>query len=80
MTLQYFLRLPEHKKTISIIRHGVSVGSLQGDQWDTLLFQIDGFYVEVQMEKGPLGGVLGMTAFEDTDRLAPYLEQIPVNL
>lgn len=45
--------------------------------WNILLFQIDGFYVEVYYDRSTQKADL-LKSFDDMDQLEPYLRKIDV--
>ena len=61
----------------------IEVGVLLLDRIDNacsyLLYQIDGFYVEVG-QRLDVNEISGLRSFNSTDLLEPYLESIDINL
>jgi hypothetical protein len=74
MTLYDFRALDEMEQQAAFW-DGVHIGErADGDHW-ILLYQIDSFYVEVFYDKVK-NVIVKYTAFQTTERLKPYLQQI----
>jgi hypothetical protein len=79
MTLSTFLSLSDHRKNMVIMQKAISVASRKEGHYEHVLFQIEGFYVEVVYELYPTE-LWSLRAFDNTDELAPYLEQMEITL
>jgi len=54
------------------------IGDRQDDQHNILLYQIDGFYVEVYYHKN-LNAIVRFRSFSNPDQLSHYLRKIDIN-
>lgn len=78
MTLQNFRALTQNKQNKKLLTEGVCVADRRTADVQALLFQIEGFYVEVFFnERGD--EVLFSRSFEDTEELDPYLQHIDLS-
>ena len=76
MTLYHFNARDETQKA-DIIWSGVHLGyRLEGDH-NILVYQIDGFYVEVYYHRG-FNAIQRFRSFSSVEQLAPYLENIDI--
>ncbi|RYY88683.1 MAG: hypothetical protein EOO15_08255 [Chitinophagaceae bacterium] len=62
-----------------LLEQGAYLGHRKDDPWSVLLYQIRDYYVEVFFSMQNLD-IHAIEAFEDTDRLEPYLERIPLEM
>ena len=77
MTLQDFQLLPEPRQIDELYESGVYLGKRKEAFSIILLYQLEGFYVEVYYRKYR-SHVKHLHCFESTELLDPYLEQIDV--
>jgi hypothetical protein len=75
MTCTFFDRLSEAKQTDLIWEDGVFLARRTQGFYNVLLFQIEGFYTEV-FYHSHFNVIIKIESFNDTERLAPYLEAI----
>lgn len=75
MTLYQFNALDEMEQAEAIWEHGVLLGNRTDGAYRHILYQIDGFYVELHyhMEHNALKGA---RVFANPDHLQPYLEKM----
>jgi len=78
MTLQHFRALTQNKQNKKLLTEGVCIADRKTDELQGLLFQIEGFYVEVLFNvQGD--EVLFSRSFEGVEELGPYLETIDLS-
>jgi hypothetical protein len=77
MTLYDYNLLTEKKQLDLLYENGVFIGKQKKMDQTIVLFQLDGFYVEVFYKKYRYF-ISKIRCFTSTDRLAPYLVQIDV--
>ena len=77
MTLQDFQLLPEARQIDELYQSAVYLGKRKQAFSIILLYQLEGFYVEVYYRKYR-SHVKYLHCFESTELLDPYLEQIDV--
>ena len=78
MTLQNFRALTQNKQNKKLLTEGVCIADRKTAEIQALLFQIEGFYVEVFFnEQGD--EVLFSSSFEDVAELDPYLQGIDLS-
>jgi hypothetical protein len=77
MTLTNYNTLPQEQKYFFLLENGVQIDLLQLKEFVLILFQINGFYVEVKYSLNK-NMVVGEKAFTDMALLDPYLEQIDI--
>ena len=78
MTLQNFRALTQNKQNKKLLTEGVCIADRKTAEIQALLFQIEGFYVEVFFnEQGD--EVLFSRSFEDVAELDPYLQGIDLS-
>jgi hypothetical protein len=77
MTVYDFQLLPQQKQVEVLYRDGVYIGKYKDANSVILLYQLDGFYVEVFYRKYR-SHIKLLHCFESTEHLDPYLEQIDV--
>lgn len=78
MTAQHFSTLNQQKQNRKLLSEGVCIADREGEEVQTLLFQVENFYVEVCFHHDG-DEVLCTRCFENTDELEPYLQQIDVS-
>jgi len=77
MRVYEFQLLPQQKQVEILYRYGVYIGKHNYASSITLLYQVDGFYVEVFYRKYR-SHIKLLHCFESTEFLDPYLKQIDV--
>ncbi len=77
MTEDQFNKLSEDRQSDVICKKGVLVSVRRTVEHRVLLYQIEGFYVEVFYH--PANNVIRIKSFSCTERLQPYLNQISLN-
>ena len=77
MMLKDFKLLPQSDQVDLIYRHGVYIGKRKEEELIILLYQVEGFYVEV-VYKRYRHKVISMRCSSSTSLIDPYLEQIDV--
>jgi hypothetical protein len=78
MTCSNFDQLSEACQTDVIWEDGVYLSRRGEGYYNILLFQIEGFYTEVWYH-AHFNVIIKIESFSDTDRLEPYLNDIPVS-
>jgi hypothetical protein len=79
MTLYQFRALDEIKQAETIWEKAVLLCELETSEYKHMLYQIDGFYVELNHHlKDDM--INGARVFSNPDHLAPYLEQMEIAL
>ena len=74
-----FLRLREDDQLETLWYNGEQIGRRKDGEFLILLYQVEGFYVEVFYHtKKKL--ITKYVSFEDTDRLDPYISQMDLSL
>lgn len=79
MTYQQFSRLSAQEQELAMWYIGVPVADRFDSIYRYLLFQLDSFYIEITYAVN-LNIITRLTAFDDTDLLEPYLENIQIEL
>lgn len=77
MTCRQYRNLSEQDQEFVLWAKGVVLGQRVDGIFMYVLFQVEGFYIEVQFHK-PTAAVSGLYTFEDTGELSPYLEQVDI--
>jgi hypothetical protein len=77
MKLCDFEGLCQEEKVSMLYRKGVYVGKGRKDQWVTVLYQVDSFYVEVFYTRYRYS-IKALRCFDATDELDPYIDQIVI--
>lgn len=77
MVLEHFNTLNKEDQQDFLLAHGIFLAERQDGPFKIMLYQVDNFYVEVHFFN-LYNKVAFFSAFEDTDALEPYLEQINV--
>jgi len=77
MTLSEFLTLGDLDRAAAV-RNGIAVADREDESYKIILYQIDGFYIEVYCDKKrrDLARVL---VFSSVEHLGPYLEEINID-
>lgn len=78
MTLYQFNQLDEMEQAEAIWEKGVHIGERTDDEHKILLYQIDGFYVEVFYHQ-EYNVIRRLRSFKSVDQLRPYLDQIKLD-
>jgi len=78
MTLYQFLQLDEAEQA-EAIWDGVFIGDREDEEHKILLYQIDGFYVEVFYNK-EYNVIRRYRPFSSTNQLEPYLSNIDIKI
>ena len=78
MTLYDFNGLDVQDQADSLCEHGVFLSERQNDRYIILLYQIDGFYIEVYFNKGK-GKIVRFRSFLSPDQLFQYLKKINID-
>jgi hypothetical protein len=74
VTEDQFNRLSEDNQSNVIHKQGVLISVRTTEEHKVLLYQIEGFYVEVYYH--PTHNFIKIKSFSGTERLQPYLKQI----
>ncbi len=77
MTLYEFQLLSERDQLDLLHAEGTYIGKRREGEQPVLLFQLEGFYVEIVYQKHR-SQILQMRSFTTTSRLEPYLNQIDI--
>lgn len=77
MRLLDFTRLPNEEKANLLYKQGVYIGKCKKRNTTVVLYQLEGFYVEVYYRKYRCF-IDRISCFSGTARLDPYLNQIDV--
>ncbi len=77
MTIKEFQSLTGIKQAETLWEHGVFIADRQSHKHSIMLYQIDGFYIEVLYHK--TNNSVEVRCFESLSLLQPYLEQINLN-
>lgn len=78
MTLLYFKNLTKNQKRTTVLRHGAFLSEKSYGLFRTMLYQLDGFYVEVYFTRFSKEA-LWFRSFDSTKNLQPYLQQIDIS-
>jgi hypothetical protein len=78
MTLKQFNHMDETEQGEAVWDHGVLLGNFREDPFRYILYQIDSFYVELRYHQDH-NVLTGIRAFDDTNELEPYMEQIKLH-
>ena len=79
MTVFEFDELPERDQLDQIYREGVYIGKRVKGGKPALLYQLEGFYIEVLYSQYRRY-IHRVKCFSSTAPIEPYLEQIPIGL
>lgn len=72
-----FKKFPPKRQRQIVLDKGVPLGKRESNRYSIYLYGLEGFYVEVIFFKES-GEYASLRAFDDVDRLAPYLQQISI--
>ena len=78
MTLYDFEGLDVQEQADRLCEHGVFLSQRQNERYLILLYQIDGFYIEVYFNRGK-GKIVRFRSFFSPDQLVPYLRKINID-
>ncbi|MDB5251134.1 MAG: hypothetical protein JWP27_303 [Flaviaesturariibacter sp.] len=78
MTLLYFKNLTQQQKKTTVLRHGTFLSEKNYGLFRTMLYQVDGFYVEVYFTPFSRDAAW-YRSFDSTKSLQPYLQQIDIS-
>ncbi|MEO6069627.1 MAG: hypothetical protein ABIN57_07445 [Chitinophagaceae bacterium] len=78
MTIQDFNNLNQHRQQKKLLSRGKYITDRTTEDYQALLFELNGFFVEVAYTKQE-DEILHVNSFEDTADLAPYLGDIPLS-
>lgn len=78
MTFNQFKYLSEEDQEAVLWRKGVELGRCSDTVYHYILYQVDGFYMEVKY-KMPQCTVLEIACFDDVNLLQPYLREIDID-
>ncbi|MCW3074784.1 MAG: hypothetical protein JWP69_1853 [Flaviaesturariibacter sp.] len=78
MTLIYFKQLATDQKKTTVLRHGTFLSEKNYGLFRTMLYQVDGFYVEVYFTRFSKAAVW-YRSFDSIKNLQPYLQQIDIS-
>jgi hypothetical protein len=79
MTLYQFIALDEMDKQEALWEEGTHLADREKGKYKILLYQIEGFYVEVFYHK-EYNVLRGYRPFNSTEQLAPYLEKMQIKV
>lgn len=77
MTTQEFSQIDRAQQRRCLLEAGAYIGHRKQAGWSVLLYQLESFYVEVFFAMTTLE-IDRIEAFDDLDRLEPYLERISI--
>ena len=77
MTFKQFKYLSEDDQESLLWRKGVELARKSDTFYNYILFQVDGFYMELQYVM-PQRNIVRIACFEDTTYLEPYLRNIDI--
>lgn len=78
MTLYYFKSLNRKQKKIVVLRTGIFLSEKKYGFFRTMLYQVDGFYVEIFFTRLSKDAAW-FRSFDSTKNLQPYLSQIDIS-
>jgi hypothetical protein len=78
MTHQEYKALRQDEQTSLLCKAGVSIAERKVGPYLIVLFQVDGFYVEVFYDKHSYQ-MLKLMSFYNTNLLEPYLSEIDIS-
>jgi hypothetical protein len=79
MTFYQFKCLSEDDQEYLLWRKGVELGRREERSFHFVLYQVDGFYLEVKYYR-PFATIIQIACFEDLALLKPYLKNIYVDI
>lgn len=77
MELHQFNTLSEDLQYKYLLVNGICIANRETEHNCILLFQLDSFYIELYFNQH-CEQIISSRAFEDTDELSPYLEQLEI--
>ena len=77
MTLYQFKTLDEEEQYNTVWNNGVLIAGRTSKEDKFLLYQIDGFYVELKYDVN-INKIVELRSFGNASRLEPYLISIPL--
>ena len=77
MTFHQFTNLPEDMKAKELWAQGANIGERNCVRHTLFLYQIHSFYAEVVYDN-TMNDIVGLRAFNDTELLEPYLQEIEI--
>jgi hypothetical protein len=77
MTLYEYKQLDETEQATTLWNQGAHLGERFNGEHNILLYQMDGFYVEVFYDPDR-NAIVRIRSFRNTGQLRPYLDQIDV--
>jgi len=77
MTLYQFKTLDEEEQYNTVWNNGVLIAGRTSKEDKFLLYQIDGFYVELKYDVD-MNKTVELRSFDNLSRLDPYLKNIPL--
>ena len=77
MTLYQFKALDENKQYDALWNKGVFIAGRVTEEHKLLLYQLEGFYIEVKYD-GDMNKIVGLRSFIIVGQLEPYLKNIPL--
>ena len=78
LNLYHFQQLTGDQQSFVVEQYGVCICARDGNDCKILLYQVEGFYVEVYFNV-KLQTIRELKSFNSTDDLQPYLEQITLS-
>ena len=78
MTFNQFKYLSEDDQESLLWKRGVEIGRKTNAHYHYILYQVDGFYMEIQCAMLQ-GTIMQIACFEDVDLLEPYLRKINIS-
>jgi hypothetical protein len=78
MTLYYFKSLNRKQMKLVVLRTGIFLSEKNYGLFRTMLYQVDGFYVEIFFTKFSKDAIW-FRSFDSTKNLQPYLQQIDIS-
>jgi hypothetical protein len=78
MTLSDFILLSSDEKRVVLLHEGILIGKRKNQKCMVFLFQLGLFYVEIYCNVESKQ-VEEYRAFEETNELHPYLDNIPID-
>lgn len=78
MTIEQFRSLPKDMQRKMVKHSGAFLFGRTGVGVNVLLYQVDGFYVEIYFDE-KMSEAMHLRSFEDTSYLDPYLRMVDVS-
>ena len=79
MTLYQFNSLDETQQANVLWEYGVHISERPSKYYNLILYQLDGFYVEVWYHPEE-NSIKRLRSFSSTDQLEPYLSKIKIKI